>query len=154
MEEVYYDPSHPASFSSVRALAQASNNSLKATKTWLQSQRPYTLHVTARKRGYPTRPYLTKGIDYQWQADLTEMIPYASSNAGNKYILTLIDIFSCYAWAVPLKSKTLGEVVKALKKVFSGGRKPSMYLQMDQGKEFENREVRAFWLSMASNNLP
>jgi hypothetical protein len=73
------------------------------------------------------------------------MIPWAKENVGHKYILMLIDIFSRYGWARPLKQKTPSEVVKALKSVFvQEGRKPLMYLQTDQGKEFENKHVHAF----------
>ena len=73
------------------------------------------------------------------------MIPWARENAGNRYILMVIDIFSRYGWARPLKRKTPSEVVNALKSVFAtSGRKPLMYLQTDQGKEFENKQVREF----------
>ena len=73
------------------------------------------------------------------------MIPWARENAGNRYILMVIDIFSRYGWARPLKRKTPGEVVNALKSVFvTSGRKPLMYLQTDQGEEFENKQVREF----------
>lgn len=50
------------------------------------------------------------GIDETWQADLVEMIPCAKENKGYNYSLTIIDIFSKYTWAVPVKSKNANDV--------------------------------------------
>ena len=62
-------------------------------------------------------------------------------NKGNHFILTVIDVFSRYAWARPLKSKHGKEVAAALKDIFAEGRIPKR-LQTDQGKEFYNTPVR------------
>ena len=126
MEQVYYDPSHPAALGGVGRFSSSVGKPHNATTRWLESQPTYTLHKPARSRGYPTRPYRTKKTDYQWQADLVEMIPWAKENNGFKYILTVIDIFSRYALAEPLKNKT-PEVIKAFKKIFQSGRKPLVY---------------------------
>ncbi|XP_031777473.1 uncharacterized protein LOC116415938 [Nasonia vitripennis] len=63
------------------------------------------LHKPARRR-YKRRKYDIRGIDETWQADLVEMIPYSKENKDFHYLLTVIDIFSKYAWAVPVKSKS------------------------------------------------
>ena len=67
--------------------------SQNATVKWLESQNTYILHRPARKQGF-TRPYRTKKTDYQCQADLVEMIPWAKENNDNRYMLTVIDIFT------------------------------------------------------------
>jgi len=56
-------------------------------------------------------------------------------------LLTIIDTFSKYAWAVALKSKNANEVTHAMKSVLDAGRKPK-YLQTDDGKEFFNKEFQ------------
>jgi hypothetical protein len=84
------------------------------------------------------------GLDQQWQADLVEMQPWANKNRNYRYILTVVDLLSRYAFARPLLSKTPEQVIEALRSIFATeGRKPRL-LQTDQGKEFENRHVRAF----------
>jgi hypothetical protein len=140
--ETYYDPSQPGSLGGINALARATQNTQSATRKWLSTQLTYTLHKSARKR-YPTRPYRTNKIDAQWQADLVEMIPYANVNDDNKYLLTVIDLFSRYAWAVPTKTKNAADVTGAFKLVLEEARprKPRS-LQTDNGKEFENREFQ------------
>lgn len=93
------------------------------------------LHAPARRR-YPTRPVEVKGIDDLYQADLVEMIPYAKFNKGYKYILTIINCFTKYAYAVPLKDKTGPTVVNAIRPVVE--HKKMKHLQTDAGKEFYN----------------
>ena len=98
------------------------------------------LHKQARRR-FKRRRVITKGIDDLWQADLVEMGNYATFNDGFRFLLTIIDTFSKYAWAVALKSKNANEVTRAMKSVIDAGRKPK-YLQTDDGKEFFNKEFQ------------
>ena len=82
-----------------------------------------------------------RGLDETWQADLVEMIPYVTKNKGYKYLLTVIDIFSKYAWAVPIKTKTGKDVASAMKYIINNGRIPRK-LHVDRGKEFYNKEFK------------
>lgn len=95
-------------------------------------------HKSARKN-YPRRKVQMRGIDETWQADSVEMIPYAKSNKGFKYMLTVIDIFSKYAWAVPTKSKNGKDISAAMKFILVQGRVPKN-LHTDKGKEFYNSQ--------------
>ncbi|XP_051156394.1 uncharacterized protein LOC127289561 [Leptopilina boulardi] len=98
------------------------------------------LHKPAR-RNYLRRKFDIRGIDETWQADLVEMTTYAKENKGYKYILTVIDIFSKFAWAVPVKTKTGEDVTAAMKSVLDQGRVPKN-LHVDQGKEFYNTHFK------------
>jgi len=91
------------------------------------------LHAPARKN-FPRRPVVVRGYDDLWQADVVEMRPYARQNKGHNYILTVIDVFSKYAWAVPLKTKSGNEVVAALYKIFRKSARRPKNLQTDNGK--------------------
>ena len=143
LKTVYYNPKHPAGYASIQKLVKATDVSRKNVETWLKKQPTYTLHRQARKK-YPTRHYVVHDIDEQWQADLAEVQDIADKNRGYRYILTVIDIFSRYAWARPLKSKRGGDVAAAFRDIFREGRIPKR-IQSDQGKEFENRFVRALF---------
>lgn len=98
------------------------------------------LHAPARKR-FPRRRVVLKGLNDLFQADLVEMIPYAKQNKGMCYILTVINCFSKFAYAIPLRNKTGIEVAKALKPILEKNR--FRYLQTDLGKEFYNKHVKA-----------
>ena len=152
MENVYYDIKHVGSFGGIRALARATKKSLSKTKKWLMKQDTYTLHRPARRRMRKYRSYYAPFFGYQMQADLNELFPQKLQNDGYKYLMTCIDIFSRYAWAVPLKSKKPAEVKEAFKdKIFPDC--TPIYLQTDQGLEFygapmkqflENKKVKLF----------
>lgn len=100
------------------------------------------LHRSVRKN-FPRRHYVMRGINDTFQADLIEMIPWADQNDGYRYILMMIDVFSKYAWAMPLKNKTGEEVCKALASIFSKNpKKIPRNLHTDEGKEFYNKHVQ------------
>ena len=98
------------------------------------------LHRPAR-RNYPRRKFDIRGLDETWQADLVDMQKFARENNGYKYLLTVIDVFSKYAWALPLKQKTGSEVMEAMNTILKAGRTPKN-LQVDQGTEFYNAQVK------------
>ena len=56
-------------------------------------------------------------------------------NKEIKYLLGVIDLFSKYAWVVPLKDKKGASIVHAFQKTISEERKPNKIL-VDQGSEF------------------
>ena len=99
------------------------------------------LHKPAR-RNNPRRKFDVRGIDETWQGDLVEMQPYARENKGYRYMLTVIDVFSKYAWAVPVKSKSGVDVSAAMKSVLHQKRVPKN-LHVDKGKEFYNKDFEA-----------
>lgn len=107
------------------------------------------LHRSARRR-YPRRRVITHGIDDLHQADLVEMIPYSRANKGFKYILMVIDVYSKYAWAAPLKNKSAAHVLAAIQHMYKLSARHPQHLQTDQGKEFHNSVFRR-WAS--SNNI-
>lgn len=99
------------------------------------------LHKPARKK-FKRRKVVIKGLNDLWQADLVEMIPYARQNRGYRYILVIINTFSKFVWAEPIKRKSAEEVSKVFKKIVKSVRTPPKNLQTDMGKEFFNREFK------------
>ena len=97
------------------------------------------LHKPVRKK-FKKRLVFAKNVDDIWAMDLVEMQPFAKFNNGVKYILMLIDVFSKYGWAVPLKTKTGITVADALTRLFKKQSPPAM-LWSDKGKEFYNKHV-------------
>ncbi|XP_015123511.1 uncharacterized protein LOC107045691 [Diachasma alloeum] len=98
------------------------------------------LHRPAR-RNYPRRRVEVRGLDETWQADLVDMSAYYRENGGYKFLLTVIDIFSKYAWAVPTKTKNGKDVSSAMKSILEQGRVPQK-LHVDRGKEFYNSQFK------------
>lgn len=136
LKDVYYDPKR--GFSGENDLHRKTGKSQKEVKEFLNQQDTYTLHKPARRKFIRERVYV-HDIDEQWQADLVEMIPYASENDQYKYLLTVVDCFSKYAWAIPIKNKTGDETLRAFQILFKE-RKP-LKLQTDKGSEFYNSKL-------------
>ena len=98
------------------------------------------LHAPARQN-FPRREVIMKGMDETSQADLFDMKEYFTFNKSYKYILTIIDNSSKYAWAIPLKSKTGVELMTVFKNLFKQGQIPKN-LHVDRETEFYNANVK------------
>lgn len=96
------------------------------------------LHKSSRKN-FPRRRVVLKGIDDLWQADLVDMNSFAKFNHDNKYILTIIDGFSKYAWGVPLKNKSSLSIIQSFESVFKNYKRAPRNLHTDFGTEFYNK---------------
>ena len=57
--------------------------------------------------------------DNIWGVDLADMQSLSKYNKGVKYILSAIDLFSKYAWVIPLKDKKGTRIVNAFTKIIS-----------------------------------
>ena len=57
--------------------------------------------------------------------DLADMQSLSKYNKEMKYLLCAIDLFSKYAWFVPVKYKKGTSIVNAFKKIISNERKPN-----------------------------
>ena len=144
LTSIFYDPSHPASFSGPQklykaALKQDSSITLNAVKTWLSGEETYTLHKPSRKK-IKRNKVIVRSIDQQWDIDLMDMSKVAKYNDGYHYILLAIDIFSRFVWTEPLKDKSGKEVVRALTKIFKE-RIPDT-VRSDKGTEFLGYKVQ------------
>jgi len=117
---------------------------LKKAQRTLERDLAYTLHKPRRRR-FPTVPVIVGGLDDQWVADLVEVQPLAKYNRGIRYLLTVVDTLSKYAWVQPLKAKTGVALVHAFDKIVKQGRRRPNRLQTDRGKEFYNRTFQR-WL--------
>ena len=140
---LYQDPSTPGSLGGVARFAKAHKLPVAKVRERLEGDLGYTLHKPTRRR-FPTLPVLVMGMDEQWTADLIEVGSIARYNRGYRYLLTVVDVLSKYAWVEPVKSKTGKDVMAAFEKILkrSDGRQP-LKLQTDDGKEFYNKTFQA-----------
>lgn len=137
LKDTYYNPE--TGYSSIAELSRRTKIKSSDIQKWLMEQEVYTRHKPIKVR-YKTRRVITSGIDQQWQADLCDMSSLSNFNSNYRYILTVIDIFSKFAWAVPIKTKTGIEITKAFEKIFKT-RKPRK-MQTDKGTEFINKHTQ------------
>lgn len=82
-----------------------------------------------------------KGINNTWQMDLIDMQKLSKTNKNYKYILAIIDIFSKFAYALPVKSKKGDEIALSLDNLLSKLMIKPKKIHSDQGREFFNKHV-------------
>ena len=76
-------------------------------------------------RKFKKRKVYSSFRDNIWGVDLADMQSLSKYNKGIKYLLLCaIDLFSKYAWVVPLKDKRIA-IVNTFQKIISKGRKPN-----------------------------
>ena len=143
MERTYYNLAGPGSFGGVKALARNAETDMDETREWLRGQETYTLHKPLRRK-FLRRKTFTVGIDHLWQIDLVDVASLSRYNDAHRFILTCIDCFSRFAWAVPLKSKKAVAVRDAFAAIVEGGMRKPTYLQSDKGSEFLNATFQAY----------
>ena len=105
----------------------------------------FSPHVTKFKRQRIIPLYK----DETWSADFIDKSSLSKYNNNYKFVLTVIDIFTKYAWAIPLKNKSGLSITNCFEIVLSehpqGGsepRKPEK-LWVDRGSEFYNKTLKS-----------
>ena len=78
-------------------------------------------------------------------ADLADMQLLSKYNKGIRFLLCVIDIFSKYAWVVPLKDKKGISIVKAFQSILKQSNKKPNKIWVDKGSEFYNAYFKK-WL--------
>ena len=63
-------------------------------------------------------------------------------NKGFKFLLCVIDIFSKYAWVVPLKDKKGVSIVDAFQKILDDSNRKPNKIWVDKGSEFYNSSFK------------
>ena len=72
-------------------------------------------------RKFKRRKVYSSFRDNIWGVDLADMQSLSKYNKGIKYLLCAIDLFSRYAWVVPLKDKRGIIILNAFQKLISKG---------------------------------
>jgi hypothetical protein len=97
------------------------------------------------RRKFPRRKVEAYGVDDIWGADLVDMQEWSKMNKGYKYMLNVIDVYSKYAWSIPLKDKKGDTVAEAFKFIVKNSGRIPKHIWVDKGKEFYNKNMDV-WL--------
>ena len=131
---------------------------------WIDAGRPGAakLYAAARKRGLDvkrpavdafvkkqeTRQVFAPGpksrgkvtatnIDDRWQIDLIDWKQMdATLNKGFRNVLVVVDVFSRFAWAVPMVAKGQEDTIKAFDKILKTSKRKPAEVDSDNGQEF------------------
>ena len=107
------------------------------------------LHKPVIKK-FNKRKVYSQFKDNMCGVDLADMQSLSKKNKGVKYLLCAIDLFSKYAFVVPLKDKKGISITNAFKKIIKQSNRKPNKIWVDQKGEFYNRDFEK-WLS--SNDI-
>ena len=97
-------------------------------------------------RKFNKRKICSQFKDNIWGVDLADTQSLSKKNKGIKYLLCAIDLFSKYAFVVPLKDKKGISIVNAFNKIITQSNRKPNKIWVDQGGKFYNHVFKK-WLS-------
>ena len=103
------------------------------------------LHKPVIKK-FNKRKVYSQFKDNIWGVDLADMQSLSRKNNGIKYLLCAIDLYSTYAFVIPLKDKKGISIVNAFDKIIKKSKRKPNKIWVDQGSEFYNCVFKK-WLS-------
>ena len=90
-------------------------------------------------RNFNKRNVHSPFIDNIWDADLADMQLINKLNKGFRFLLCVIDIYSKYAWVIPLKDKKGITVTYAFPKTSDKSNHKPNKIWVVKGSEYYNR---------------
>ena len=95
------------------------------------------LHKPIIKK-FDKRKVYSQFKDNIWGVDLADMQSLSRKNKGIKYLLCVIDLYSKYAFVIPLKDEKRISIVNAFNKIIKQSNRKPKKIWVDQGGEFYN----------------
>ena len=80
------------------------------------------LHKSVRRK-FQRRQVISYEVDDVWSCDLVEMQEWSKENKGYRYMLNVVDVFSKYAWSIPMKDKTAIITLNAFKQIVENSKR-------------------------------
>lgn len=87
------------------------------------------------KKNFERWSYSQQPVDYLWEADLADFSRNTSN--GYKYVLTVIDVGSRYAWARPVANKQAESIAVEFDSILIESKRAPEVLETDDGGEFK-----------------
>ena len=103
------------------------------------------IYSKAPKKNYPTNKIVYNHLDEIWSIDLADFSDYkTSNNKGFRYVFIIIDNFSKYLWAIPLKNKYSQTITNEFSNILKTSKRKPLKIESDRGTEFYNSIFQNF----------
>ena len=79
---------------------------------------------------------------FGWGADFADIQLISKFNKGFRFLLCVHDIFSKYAWVVPLKNKKGVSIANAFQSILKDSNRKPNKIWVDKGSEFCNNSFK------------
>ena len=103
------------------------------------------IYSEAPKKNYETNKIVYNHIDEIWSIGLADFSDYkVSNNKGFRYIFVIIDNFSKYLWAIPIKNKYSQTITSEFSIISSTSKRKPLKSVSDRRTEFYNSIFQNF----------
>ena len=103
------------------------------------------IYSSPPRKNYPSNEIACNHIDEIWSIDLADFSDYkTSNNKGFRYIFIIIENFSKYLWAIPLKNKYSKTVTNELSNFLAKSKRHPLKIESDRRAEFYNSIFQNF----------
>ena len=113
----FKEKGHPLYNAGIKTIYFIFDGSLKVKdiEDFIERQHSYTIYKETKKG--PLNPIYKRFKRQQFQIDLLEIRNISKDNKDFNFLLTVIDVYTKFAWAVPLHNKEAKTVLEAFKTV-------------------------------------
>ena len=103
------------------------------------------IYSTPPRKKCSTNKIIYNSIDEIWSIDLADFSDYkTSNNKGYRYIFIIIDNYSKYLWAIPLKKIYSQTITNELSNLLTTTERSPLKIESDRGTEFYNSIFQNF----------
>ena len=97
------------------------------------------IYLKPPRKNYETNKIVNNHIDQIWSINLADMIDYKISNIKRyRYIVIVVDNFSKFLWALPLKNKYSQTITNEFSNILTTSKRKLLKIESDRGTEFHN----------------
>ena len=143
LNNIWSNANYPAKTKLLK-LAQASNPAVKAkdVENFLNGQISYQLLKESKNLSTKLGHIVAFKINEIWQIDLYDVSRFESSNKKYKYMFAVVDVFSRFAYIIPLKNKDIESTSKALEEILSYNKTAPNLIMSDNDSSFLGSEFQ------------
>ena len=143
LNNIWSENNYPAKTKLLK-LAQASNPAVKAkdVENFLNGQISYQLLKESKNLSTKLGHIVAFKINEIWQIDLYDVSRFESSNKKYKYMFAVVDVFSRFAYIIPLKNKDIESTSKALEEILSYNKTAPNLIMSDNDSSFLGSEFQ------------
>ena len=141
----YFKEGHPLYYSGINKIYSLFKKklSIEDIKDFLQRQDAYTIFKNTNENQV-RNPIYKRFKRQNFQIDLLELRHSAKENKGYGLLLTIIDAYTKFAWAVPIHNKKKHTVLTAFKSVIDKLDEKPLNVISDLGLEFKNVDFEKY----------
>ena len=155
LNNIWTENNYPAKAKLLK-LAKESNPAIKAkdVDTFLDKQSSYQLLKESKNLSSHLGHIVAFKINEIWQIDIYDVSRFETSNKKFKYMFAVMDVFSRFAYIIPLKNKDIETTSKALEEVLSYNKTAPNLIMSDNDSSFLGSEFQKVLVKYSIHHDP